>query len=151
MTSTDPCLSNGGGIGGGALQALLPGGDKARGGGLQGPLAIGEYGGRIAESRDSAALVEFAAVLSINLAVFNALPFPGLDGFQLGVLSAEAASRRRLPEKAREAIQATAAVTFLGAFSSVLISDAESLIRRSGGGAEATIGARPPEDTRPHP
>lgn len=32
---------------------------------------------------DQLALVKFAAFISVNLAVVNALPFPGLDGGQV--------------------------------------------------------------------
>ena len=53
--------------------------------GLQGPLAISATAGKIAEY-DPALLLDFAALISVNLAVFNALPIPGLDGFQFLLL-----------------------------------------------------------------
>ncbi|MGM9813672.1 MAG: site-2 protease family protein, partial [Candidatus Enteromonas sp.] len=43
----------------------------------------------------------FAGLLSINLAFFNLLPFPGLDGWQLVVTAFEAITRKKMPEKAQ--------------------------------------------------
>ena len=60
-----------------ALLALL--GRVASGGratGLQGPLGIAQMGSQIA-STDAAKLLDFAALLSLNLAVFNSLPIQG--------------------------------------------------------------------------
>ncbi len=44
-------------------------------------------------------VLQFVAVLSINLAVINLLPLPALDGGRLAVLGLEGISRRSLPEK----------------------------------------------------
>ena len=75
-----------------ALGSLLPGGGAGgagagaggAGGGavLQGPLGIARMGGELA-STDALRLLEFGAILSLNLAVFNSLPLPGLDGYQV--------------------------------------------------------------------
>ena len=43
----------------------------------------------------------FAGLISINLAFFNLLPFPGLDGWQLVVTVVEAITRKKMPEKAQ--------------------------------------------------
>lgn len=43
--------------------------------------------------------VNFLAFLSVNLAVFNLLPFPALDGGWLLILLVELITRRKLPEK----------------------------------------------------
>lgn len=43
----------------------------------------------------------FAGLLSINLAFFNLLPFPGLDGWQLLVTIIEGITRKKMPEKAQ--------------------------------------------------
>lgn len=43
----------------------------------------------------------FAGLLSINLAFFNLLPFPGLDGWQLAVTAVEAITRKKVPAKAQ--------------------------------------------------
>lgn len=41
------------------------------------------------------------AVISVNLAIMNLLPFPGLDGWQLVVLTFEAITKRDMPTKAK--------------------------------------------------
>ena len=45
----------------------------------------------------------FVAILSVNLAVLNVLPFPPLDGGRIAVVAVEAIRRRRLPAE-REAL-----------------------------------------------
>ena len=42
--------------------------------------------------------------ISINLAIFNLIPFPGLDGWQLLVLLVEVIFRRKIPEKVKNII-----------------------------------------------
>ena len=46
---------------------------------VSGPVAIVAVGAEVARV-DSAGLFQFAAIVSINLAVVNALPLPALDG-----------------------------------------------------------------------
>ena len=41
----------------------------------------------------------FWGLISVNLAIFNLLPFPGLDGWQLLVTAIEGISRKKLPKK----------------------------------------------------
>ncbi|EOD10277.1 hypothetical protein EMIHUDRAFT_452737 [Emiliania huxleyi CCMP1516] len=106
-----------------ALRGALGGGG---GGGLQGPLAISSTAGKIAE-REPALLPEFAALLSVNLAVFNALPLPGLDGFQLLLLAVEARRGRKLDEGTRATIDAATAALFLVLVTRVLLSDVGAL------------------------
>ena len=42
--------------------------------------------------------------ISVNLAIFNLLPFPGLDGWQLLVLIIEVTARKKIPEKAKNIV-----------------------------------------------
>lgn len=39
--------------------------------------------------------------LSVNLAIVNLLPFPGLDGWQILVLIVEGITRKKIPDKAK--------------------------------------------------
>lgn len=43
----------------------------------------------------------YAGVISINLAFFNLLPFPGLDGWQIIVSIIEGVSRKKIPNKVK--------------------------------------------------
>jgi regulator of sigma E protease len=49
---------------------------------LAGPIAIAQLTGEVVKAGISP-LLEFAALISINLGIFNLLPFPGLDGGRL--------------------------------------------------------------------
>ena len=42
--------------------------------------------------------------ISVNLAIFNLLPFPGLDGWQLLVLIVETTARKKIPEKIKNIV-----------------------------------------------
>lgn len=71
---------------------------------LGGPILIVESAAKSAES-GFAALLIFMAAISINLAVFNLLPIPVLDGGQLAIIGAEGIMGRPLGEKALGAFQ----------------------------------------------
>ncbi len=43
----------------------------------------------------------FWGLISINLAIFNLLPFPGLDGWQLLVTAVEGITRKKIPQKVK--------------------------------------------------
>ena len=43
----------------------------------------------------------FWGLISINLAIFNLLPFPGLDGWQLLVTAIEGITRKKVPQKVK--------------------------------------------------
>lgn len=59
---------------------------------LAGPVAIAQLTGQVVEAGISPVL-EFAALISINLGIFNLLPFPGLDGGRLIFVFVEWARR----------------------------------------------------------
>lgn len=61
---------------------------------VSGPVGIAVLTGQVA-SLGASHLVQFAAMLSINLAVINILPFPALDGGRLAFLFYEAIRRKR--------------------------------------------------------
>ena len=44
------------------------------------------------------------AFISVNLAIFNLLPFPGLDGWQLLVLIIETVAHKKIPEKVKNIV-----------------------------------------------
>lgn len=61
---------------------------------LSGPVGIAVLTGQVA-SLGGSHLVQFAAMLSINLAVMNVLPFPALDGGRLAFLLYEVIRRKK--------------------------------------------------------
>tara|TARA_Y100001968_G_C19448040_1_gene766551 strand:- start:566 stop:1648 length:1083 start_codon:yes stop_codon:yes gene_type:complete len=65
---------------------------------LSGPVKIVEIGANLSKQGGSG-LILFAAIISINLAVLNSLPFPLLDGGQLVLLLLEGFRGKPIPEK----------------------------------------------------
>jgi regulator of sigma E protease len=66
-----------------------------------GPVGIASVTGQLIEQQGWRALIEFAALLSLNLAIFNALPLPMLDGGRIFFVFVEIlrGGRRIAPEK----------------------------------------------------
>jgi regulator of sigma E protease len=66
-----------------------------------GPVGIADTTGTIIEEAGWRPLIEFAALLSLNLAIFNALPIPMLDGGRMlfVVIEILRGGRRIAPEK----------------------------------------------------
>ncbi|MCQ2800214.1 MAG: site-2 protease family protein [Bacilli bacterium] len=62
----------------------------------------------------------FGGFLALNLALFNLLPFPGLDGYQLLVCLIETVFRKKIPEKVKNTISAVG-VFILLSFSVLII------------------------------
>lgn len=65
---------------------------------LSGPVGIAKIVGQTT-AYGYAAVLTLVAILSINLAIFNILPIPALDGGRMVVVLIEAVSRRRVPFK----------------------------------------------------
>jgi regulator of sigma E protease len=68
-------------------------------------------------------LIQFAAVLSLSLAIFNVLPIPGLDGGQIIITTLELISRRKFNIKTKNIIQITGFALILGLFLVITVKD----------------------------
>ena len=68
---------------------------------LGGPITIGKYAGEQL-SMGTLAFVNFAALISLNLAFINLLPIPALDGGHLAFYAAEAIRRKPLGPRSTE-------------------------------------------------
>lgn len=86
---------------------------EVSGGMIAGPVGIAQMAGSKAR-QGWEALLDFMAMLSINLAVLNLLPIPALDGGHLMILSVEAISRRSLSARQKERLQQIGFVFLLG-------------------------------------
>lgn len=86
---------------------------------LSGPIGVVSMGADLARN-DTAALLTFCAVISINLALINSLPLPALDGGQMTFLLIEALRGAPVSLRVQDAINRTALLLFL-AFSGVLV------------------------------
>ena len=71
---------------------------------MGGILAIGFETTSILKSFGWAKFFYIWGVLSVNLAIVNLLPFPGLDGWQLLVLIVEAIAHKKIPNKVKNIV-----------------------------------------------
>lgn len=94
---------------------------------VSGPVAIVAIGADIARS-DAASLFQFAALISINLAIINILPLPALDGGQLAFLLIEGVRGKPLPTEVQQNIMQTGLVLLLGLGIFLIIRDTANLV-----------------------
>jgi regulator of sigma E protease len=93
---------------------------------LGGPIKIAQYSGEQL-SLGWLAFVQFAALISINLAFINILPIPGLDGGHLAFYAAEAVRRKPLALRSQEWAVRTGVALVLSLMLFVTINDIISL------------------------
>jgi membrane-associated protease RseP (regulator of RpoE activity) len=93
---------------------------------IAGPIKIVEIGSNIA-SANIAGLLQFGALISINLAVMNILPLPALDGGQLAFLLFEGLLGKPLPMKLQETVMQTGLFLLLGLGVFLVIRDTANL------------------------
>jgi RIP metalloprotease RseP len=93
---------------------------------VAGPVAIVAVGAQIAQS-DAASLFQFAALISINLAIINILPLPALDGGHLTFLLIEGLRGKPLPSKVQDGVMQTGLMLLLGLGIFLIIRDTANL------------------------
>ena len=99
---------------------------------LSGPVAIVAMGSELVKS-DAAALFDFTAIISINLAIINILPLPALDGGQLVFLAIEALrGGKPLPDEFQNSVMQGGLVLLLGLGVVMIFKDSFNLIQQSG-------------------
>ena len=94
---------------------------------LTGPIGIGQVVHEAAEAPGWMPLIGTVAGISINLAVFNLLPFPILDGGMIFLLLIESAFRRDLPMPVKERIYQVAFVCIVLFAAMVIFNDITKL------------------------
>jgi regulator of sigma E protease len=72
-------------------------------GSVAGPIGIAGIGAN-AVSHGFPSAISILALISVNLAIINLLPIPGLDGGRLLIIAIEGITRRRVPQKVSFAI-----------------------------------------------
>ena len=93
---------------------------------VSGPVKIVEMGAQLS-SQGGAGLALFLALISINLAVLNALPLPLLDGGQLVFLLLEGLRGRPLPERFQLAVMQSSLLLVLGLSVLLIVRDTSQL------------------------
>jgi len=71
---------------------------------VSGPIGIAQTTGEVVKQAGWKSLVDFAALLSVNLAILNALPLPMLDGGRMAFVIVEILRRGRRVAPAKEAL-----------------------------------------------
>ena len=89
---------------------------------IGGPIFIAQMAGETARA-GLAPLLFLMAMISVNLAVINILPIPGLDGGHLMVIGIESIIRRSLSVKAKIAIQKVGMAFLLILMITVIVND----------------------------
>jgi len=94
---------------------------------LSGPIGIGQVVHEAAEAPGWMPLIGTISMISINLGMFNLLPFPILDGGMIFLLLVESAFRRDLPMPIKERIYQVAFVCILLFAAMVIFNDISKL------------------------
>jgi len=113
----------------GLLLGFISGKGLPAGTSMSGPIGVVKSGAEVVSKSDFAAVVAFAASISVNLAVVNALPLPALDGGQLAFVLAEAAAGRRIDQRVQEGINAGALLILLCFSFGTAVGDVTSIFR----------------------
>lgn len=96
---------------------------------VSGPVGISEAIGEAART-DILSLVYLMGFISINLGIMNLLPIPALDGGRSFVLCAEIITKKRIPPKIENTINAVALIILLGFSFLVMFKDIFKIIGR---------------------
>lgn len=84
------------------LGVLFSGGIKN----MSGVVGIFQTSASLYSNYTFATYLYFWGLISVNLAIFNLLPFPGLDGWQLLVTAIEGISKKKIPTKLKSIMSA---------------------------------------------
>jgi regulator of sigma E protease len=94
---------------------------------LSGPIGIARMAGQAAQMDDWSSKFGFAAAISLNLGIFNLLPFPILDGGMILFLLIESVLRHDINMLIKERIYQAAFVLILVFFAFVMFNDVTKL------------------------
>jgi regulator of sigma E protease len=87
---------------------------------ISGPIGIAQVAGDAAQEKGWTPLIEITSMISLNLGIFNLLPFPIMDGGVILLLFIEAVMRRDISLQIKERIY-QAAFVFLVLFATMVI------------------------------
>ena len=71
---------------------------------MSGFVGIFNYSAQLYGSYAFSTYLYFWGLISINLAIFNLFPFPGLDGWQIVVTTVEGITKKKIPEKVKSIV-----------------------------------------------
>lgn len=88
-----------------------------------GIIAIGFESSNVLKNLGIEKFLELWAIISVNLAIVNLLPFPGLDGWQLLVTIVEGATKKKIPDKVKNLVSLIGIGLLLGFMVILIIFD----------------------------
>jgi len=97
---------------------------------VSGPIGLIRTGSEVVATQDWATIFLFAATISINLGVVNALPLPALDGGQLLFVLSEAVTGRKVDQRVQEGLTGAALFFLLLLSATAAFGDIEALFQR---------------------
>ncbi len=81
---------------------------------IGGPVSILSQSGDVLNNYGFGMYIYLWGAISVNLAIFNLLPFPGLDGWHLLVVIVEGITRKEIPEKVKNVVSAIGLILLFG-------------------------------------
>jgi len=90
---------------------------------LSGIVGIMKTSANVLSTYTFARYLYFWGLISVNLAIFNLLPFPGLDGFTLLVTAIEGATRKKIPNKFKNIMSTIGLILLFGLMIVILVFD----------------------------
>ena len=90
---------------------------------IGGIVAVYNQSAQIFMNYNASIFIYLWAVISINLAIFNLFPFPGLDGYQLLVLFVEKVFRKEIPAKVKSIISLVGMILLFAFMIIIIIKD----------------------------
>ncbi len=98
-------------------------------GGFAGPVGIGRLTGEVARTGGLIKYLELTALISVNLALFNLLPIPALDGSRIVFALVEWVRRgKRVPPEKEQMVHAIGMIALLGLMLIVTFSDIRNIV-----------------------
>ncbi|MFA5236137.1 MAG: site-2 protease family protein [Bacilli bacterium] len=88
-----------------------------------GIIAIFDTSATVFQSLGLGPYIYMWGLISVNLALFNLLPFPGLDGWHLLVITVEGITRREIPSKIKNVVSTIGLLLLLGLMILLVIKD----------------------------
>jgi regulator of sigma E protease len=88
-----------------------------------GPVAIFTQSSKMLSDFGICQFLDLWGIISVNLAIFNLIPFPGLDGWQLLVLGIESISRKKMNTKVQQIVSFVGMVILFAFMAFILIKD----------------------------
>ena len=70
----------------------------------------------------------FWGLISVNLAIFNLIPFPGLDGWQILVTSIEGISKKKIPDKVKSIVSIVGLALLFALMIAIVVMDVLRLV-----------------------